>query len=106
MDGRWVEAPPREDAFIVNACDMLEAWTNGACRSSPHRVRLPTKHRYSVVAFYGPDFDSMISPLKLDKHIGDANFTYNFKFPLHYGSYCGEKWSKSFPNQKYLTYKN
>ena len=97
-DGRWVDAPPRSDSFVVNACDMLEAWTNGACRSSPHRVKLPTKHRYSVVGFFGPSFDSHISPLPA-KNLGNASFSTDFKFPIHYGEYIANKYAASYPTQ-------
>jgi isopenicillin N synthase-like dioxygenase len=35
---RWVDIPPVEGAFIINAGDLLQHWTNGVWISNVHRV--------------------------------------------------------------------
>jgi isopenicillin N synthase-like dioxygenase len=63
-DGAWVDAPPVPDAFVVNLGDMLERWTNGLFRSTPHRVLTFNKaHRYSIPFFYEPSFDTVVKCL-------------------------------------------
>lgn len=67
-DGSWVAAPPIPDTAMVNTGDLLERWTNGLFRSSPHRV-VPfgdshRRDRYSVVLFYSPHRDTVISCLE------------------------------------------
>jgi len=67
-DGHWVAAPSIAGTAMVNTGDLLERWTNGQFRSSPHRV-VPTaesqaRDRYSVVLFYSPNRDTLISCLE------------------------------------------
>ncbi|HLI29069.1 MAG TPA: 2-oxoglutarate and iron-dependent oxygenase domain-containing protein [Chloroflexota bacterium] len=67
-DGTWLPVPPRPEAAIVNTGDLLERWTNGRFRSSPHRVAVPSgpaaaRARYSVVLFHSPSADTVVAPL-------------------------------------------
>lgn len=62
--GRWVDAPPIEDAFVVNVGDMLRRMTNGKLLSTPHRVINRTGlERYSVPFFFDPHVSAEIAPL-------------------------------------------
>lgn len=64
-DGAWHPAPPRDDAIVINCGDMLERWSNGRYRSTPHRV-LPvagSRERYSVALFLDPDSATPIEAL-------------------------------------------
>ncbi|HLH26764.1 MAG TPA: 2-oxoglutarate and iron-dependent oxygenase domain-containing protein [Chloroflexota bacterium] len=68
-DGTWVPAPALPGAAIVNTGDLIERWTNGQFRSSPHRVVNPTgdgaaRDRYSMVLFDIPNRDAVISCLE------------------------------------------
>ncbi|MGH1578355.1 isopenicillin N synthase family dioxygenase [Planktotalea sp.] len=64
-DGReWIDVPPRQDAFVVNVGDMLHRLSNGALRSTPHRVINKTgRERYSCPFFYDPHVSATIKPL-------------------------------------------
>lgn len=68
-DGAWLPATVHTGAVIVNTGDLMERWTNGQFRSSPHRVVVPEgpaveRHRYSVAFFFSPNRDAVISCLK------------------------------------------
>lgn len=63
--GIWVDVKVPEDAFIINAGDMLENLTNGLYRSSHHRVihRAGQGPRLSMVMFVHPKTKDDLSPL-------------------------------------------
>jgi isopenicillin N synthase-like dioxygenase len=62
--GHWVDAPPIEDAFVVNVGDMLHRLTNGKLLSTPHRVINATgRERYSVPFFFDPHVSTDIAPI-------------------------------------------
>jgi isopenicillin N synthase-like dioxygenase len=68
-DGTWIPAPALSGAAIVNTGDLIERWTNGLFRSSPHRVVNPVgpaaaRDRYSAVLFHGPNADAVIACLE------------------------------------------
>ena len=68
-DGRWVEAPVVDDAFTVNAGDMLAHWSGARWRSAIHRVLPPgvdDKSLLSLVYFCEPDPDTLVVPLRGD----------------------------------------
>lgn len=63
-DGVWVDAPPLRESFVVNIGDMLELWTRGLYRATPHRVRNAAAHdRYSWPFFFDPSFDAPLGPI-------------------------------------------
>ncbi len=61
--GRWIDAPPLPDAFIVNIGDMLEIWTNGEFVATSHRVRKVKEERYSFPLFFAVDYHTEVKPL-------------------------------------------
>lgn len=67
LDGRWHEAPPVEDGFIVNIGDLLMRWTNDRFRSTLHRVGNPRSgggaRRLSIAYFVAPAYDALIECL-------------------------------------------
>ena len=78
--GQWVDAPPMEDAFIVNVGDMLHRLSNGKLLSTPHRVINTTgKERYSAPFFFDPHVSATIAPLA---GTGTATFA-----PLNFGEF-------------------
>lgn len=61
LDGQWIEAPPIEGTLIVNVADLLHRWTNGAYRSTPHRViNNSGRERLSIVLAFDPNPETVI----------------------------------------------
>ena len=59
--GEWLAAPPVADTLVVNVGDLLARWTDGACRSTPHRViNRSGKERLSLVLAFDPDPETRI----------------------------------------------
>lgn len=78
--GHWVDAPPREDAFVVNVGDMLHRMSNGKLLSTPHRViNTSGRERYSVPFFFDPHVSTNVAPLP---GTGEAKFA-----PLNFGDF-------------------
>jgi len=63
-DGRWIDAPGVEDAFVVNGGDILHRWTNERFLSTPHRViNRSHRDRYAIPFFCDPNHDTLIECL-------------------------------------------
>lgn len=62
QDGRWIDVPADPTVLTVNIGDMLEVWSNGAFRSTPHRVLNLSPERYSLPYFVAADYDTLIEP--------------------------------------------
>lgn len=78
-EGEWVPVFIKEDAFIINAGDILEAYSNGYIKSSMHRVRRPDnmdRDRYSCVFFNAPNDDTIVYPIEewIEKSGGKRKF--------------------------------
>jgi isopenicillin N synthase-like dioxygenase len=57
----WIDAPPVKDTFVVNIGDMLQLWTNGLYKATPHRVKASlNKDRISMPFFFDPAFETKI----------------------------------------------
>jgi isopenicillin N synthase-like dioxygenase len=64
LDGIWVDAPTIPGTFVINVGDMVMRWTNGAFRSTPHRViSNGARTRYSMPFFFFPDYRTRIAVL-------------------------------------------
>ena len=63
--GNWREAGvhPDRSLFTVIVADMMERWTNGKLRATPHRVALTNHERFSLVRFNGLDPGAVVAPL-------------------------------------------
>ena len=60
-NGAWIHAPPIEGTLVVNVADLLSRWTNGAYRSTPHRVvNRSGRERLSLVLAFDPDPETVI----------------------------------------------
>lgn len=61
VNGDWIAAPPIEGTLIVNVADLLARWTDGAYKSTPHRVvNSSGKERLSLVLAFDPDPETMV----------------------------------------------
>ena len=89
LEGEWIDVPAYEDALVVNFGALLERWTSGRVRATPHRVVSRESRRYSIPFFYEPRVDAVIEPLPL---AGAAPFE-----PFAYGDHL---WTamQAFPN--------
>jgi len=62
QDDTWIDVPVDPNVLIVNIGDMMEAWTNGIFRSTPHRVLNLSPERYSLPYFVATNHDTLIKP--------------------------------------------
>jgi isopenicillin N synthase-like dioxygenase len=62
-DGVWLDAPAVDGGFLCNIGDCLMRWTNDVYVSTPHRVQLPERERFSVVFFLDPNPDARVESL-------------------------------------------
>jgi isopenicillin N synthase-like dioxygenase len=58
----WIDVPVDPTSFVVNIGDMMEAWTNGLLRSTPHRVLNLSAERFSIPYFVAADYGTVIQP--------------------------------------------
>jgi len=77
LDGgtQWTQAPPIEGSIVVNIGDLLQFWSAGKYRATPHRVVVDSttsqNSRYSIAIFVHPNHDTLIKPL--GKLIGSSS---------------------------------
>ena len=63
LDGQWLAVPPIDGTLVINVGDLLERWTNGHFRSTPHRViNKSGRVRLSLVLAYDPNFETLVDP--------------------------------------------
>lgn len=62
QNDNWIDVPVDPDVLIVNIGDMMEAWTNGIFRSTPHRVLNLKPERFSLPYFVATNYDTVIKP--------------------------------------------
>ena len=48
QDAQWVSFDPVPGAITINIGDSLQYWSDGALKSTYHRVRCPTAGDYAV----------------------------------------------------------
>ena len=60
VNNEWVDIDPIPGCFVINIGDMLQKMTKGLYKSTPHRVVVTGKERYSIPYFYDPGWDEKI----------------------------------------------
>lgn len=96
INGDWIAAPPIESTLIVNVADLLSRWTNGAYKSTPHRVvNSSGKERLSLVLAYDPNPETII----------DARDVFGPECkpenpPITCGDYLNWRFAKAFSHKK------
>lgn len=99
----WVDAPSVPGSFVCNIGDMLDRMTGGLYRSTPHRVRSPSKHdRLSFPFFFDPNFNAEVRPIEVDAPPDDDRDKRWDRASVHdfsgtYGDYLLSKVAKVFP---------
>ncbi|KIC43266.1 flavonol synthase [Ruegeria sp. ANG-R] len=91
--GRWVTPDCPPGAFVVNIGDMLELWSGGRLKSTPHRVvNRSGLERYTFPYFAVPRHDVVVAPL-LPALPG-------FDRPaVHCGHWSAEIWRTNWPDE-------
>lgn len=110
--GGWIEAPPITGTFVVNIGDMLEVWTHGIYKATPHRVRnQANRDRISLPFFFDPGWASKLEPIdrsllpaELLKRVAleksdrwDSLSLIHLPKEMTYGQFLWEKVRKVFP---------
>jgi len=72
--GVWIDVPPAPGGLVVNFGQMLNDWTGGRIRATPHRVLGGLAERFSVPFFFEPAVDAVIEPLFPEQ--GGESFVY------------------------------
>ncbi|MGI9052164.1 MAG: isopenicillin N synthase family dioxygenase [Ilumatobacteraceae bacterium] len=70
-DGNWIDVEPRDDAFVVNLGEMLQAMTGNYLVATTHRV-ITQEPRFSSAYFHGPDLRTPLAPLPLSPELEAA----------------------------------
>jgi len=96
INGEWIEAPPIADTLIVNVADLLSRWTDGAYKSTPHRViNSSGRKRLSLVLAFDPDPDTIIDA----RDIFGADYLAK-ESPITCGDYLDWRFKKAFSYRK------
>ncbi|CUH45805.1 isopenicillin N synthase family dioxygenase [Ruegeria atlantica] len=92
-DGGWITPDCPPGGFVVNIGDMLELWSGGQLKSTPHRVvNKSGKERYSFPYFAVPRHNVVVEPL-LPPLPG-------FDRPsVHCGHWSAEIWRTNWPDE-------
>ncbi len=61
--GGWIPVSAAPGEFVINFGEMLEMWTNGRIKATPHRVIGPDHARISVPLFFNPNHDANVAPI-------------------------------------------
>ena len=61
-DAEWFDAPVSDD-FVIIVGDVLERYTNGVLRATPHRVVRRAAPRRSIIRFNAVAPDAVVAPL-------------------------------------------
>ena len=67
--GGWIPVETQPGEFVINFGEMLEQWTQGAIKATPHRVVGSNKERISVPLFLNPNHDANVAPKGADEPV-------------------------------------
>ncbi|WP_353109121.1 2-oxoglutarate and iron-dependent oxygenase domain-containing protein [Gordonia sp. (in: high G+C Gram-positive bacteria)] len=70
-NGEWIDAPPVDDAFVVNIGELMEYATDGYLKATMHRVQSPPlgSERLSVPFFFNPALSSAMPQITLPEEL-------------------------------------
>jgi len=84
----WHLVDPVPNTFTVFPGDILQFLTAGELLSTPHKVKLANRDRYSVAYFHEPDFPITLRPVS-----GDREET------IHYGTHFTNMFMRCYPDR-------
>ncbi|KIN66379.1 2OG-Fe(II) oxygenase [Sulfitobacter noctilucicola] len=67
--GGWIPLSAAPGEFIINFGEMMEFWSDGLVRATPHRVVGGNDERISVPLFFNPAYDTNVAPEGADRMI-------------------------------------
>lgn len=65
--GGWIPLSAEPGEFIINFGEMMEFWSDGVVRATPHRVVGGMAERISVPLFFNPSYEVNVAPIGSDK---------------------------------------
>lgn len=60
--GGWLPVSAAPGTFIINFGEMIDLWTGGKVKATPHRVRGTAQERISMPLFFNPNHDTNVAP--------------------------------------------
>jgi len=66
-DAQWIPVKPQGDDIVVNVGEVLQKFTSGKLRATPHRVLWSSEERMSLPLFYNPNYDTPLIPIWVDR---------------------------------------
>jgi len=86
----WHFVEPEPRVFTVFPGDILQFLTGGRLLSTPHKVRLASRERYTLAYFHEPSFGAVVRPL--DSEDGDSEY-------IHYGTHFTNMFTRCYPDR-------
>jgi isopenicillin N synthase-like dioxygenase len=87
-DEPWIFVTPTPGVLTVFPGDILQFATNGHVLSTPHKVRLNTRERYTMAYFHEPNFAATVAPL-----------TQPGTDSIHYGTHFTNMFLRCYPDR-------
>jgi isopenicillin N synthase-like dioxygenase len=87
-DEPWTYVTPVPGVFTVFPGDIMQFITGGALLSTPHKVRLADRERFTLAYFHEPAFQALARPLDT----GSAEF-------IHYGTHFTNMFMRCYPER-------
>jgi isopenicillin N synthase-like dioxygenase len=85
----WTYVTPQPSVVTVFPGDILQFLTDGRLLSTPHKVTLNTRERYTMAYFHEPNFNAVIRPVA-----GPASDDY-----IHYGTHFTNMFLRCYPDR-------
>ncbi|WP_163989172.1 isopenicillin N synthase family oxygenase [Pyxidicoccus caerfyrddinensis] len=85
----WTFVKPVPKVLTVFPGDILQFITHGQLLSTPHKVRLNTRERYSMAYFHEPAFNTCVRPL-----LGPPSEEF-----IHYGTHFTNMFMRCYPDR-------
>jgi 2-oxoglutarate dioxygenase / 2-oxoglutarate/L-arginine monooxygenase/decarboxylase len=88
-DEPWTFVTPVPGVFTVFPGDIMQFMTGGALLSTPHKVRLADRERYTLAYFHEPAFQALAQPLEA---AGSGEY-------IHYGTHFTNMFMRCYPER-------